>query len=57
MRIKIDVMISHVGTVLIAILVNIAIGEVKGIKEHAFIRNVSTLFSASANITTINAAM
>ena len=42
---------------LMAIRVNIAIGEVKGMKEQTFIRIVSTDPSANENITTKNPAI
>ena len=55
MRIIIEISISYIGTELIAILANIAIGDVKGIYEQI---SIAALFISPAlieNITTINA--
>ena len=41
MRMAIDAAISYHATVLIQIRVNIAIGDVKGINEHTFIKILS----------------
>ena len=57
MRIAIDAAISYHATVLIQILVNIAIGEVKGIYEHTSIAVLSTEPELIEKITTINAIM
>ena len=55
-RITTEMIISYGGTVLIAILVNIAIGEVNGMKEQIFRRTLSTSPLLIENITTMNAA-
>ena len=55
MSIAMDAAISYHATVLIQILVNIAIGEVKGIYEHISIAVLSTEPELIENITTINA--
>ena len=57
MRITIEMAISYHATVLIQILVNIAIGEVKGIYEHTFINTEFTLPPIIENKTTIKAIM
>ena len=54
-RIAIDAAISYQATVLIQILVNIAIGEVKGIYEHTSTAVLSTEPELIENTTTINA--
>ena len=48
-----DMIISYIGTTLIAILVNIAIGDVNGIYEQTLIAVLSTLPLVIENITTI----
>ena len=48
-----EIAISYQGTVLIAILVNIAIGDVKGMYEQICISRLSTLPLLIENITTI----
>ena len=48
----IEVKISYQGTVLMAILVNMDIGDVNGIKEQTNIKVLSILPEASENITT-----
>lgn len=55
MRITIETAISYHATVLIQILVNIAIGEVKGTYEHTSIAVLSTEPELIENITTIKA--
>lgn len=52
----IEIKISINGTVLMAILVNMAIGEVNGINEHIFINKLSTVPLVIDNITTKNPA-
>ena len=54
-RIEIEIMISYQATVLIAILVNIAIGEVNGRYEHTIIAVLSIAPVLIDIITTINA--
>ena len=51
-KMKIESKISYQGTTLIAILVNIAMGEVKGMYEQTVITGLSILPSAMENITT-----
>ena len=55
MRMAIEAAISYQATVLIQILVNIAIGEVKGIYEQTSIATLSISPLLIENITTINA--
>ena len=52
---KMEMKISYHATVLIAILVNIAMGEVKGIYEQIFIAKLSTDPPLMEKTTTINA--
>jgi hypothetical protein len=52
-----EMVICQEGTVLMAILVNMAMGEVNGIKEHTIIGRLSTSPLQSAVITTIKAMM
>lgn len=52
-----EMAISYQGTVLMAILVNIDIGEVNGIYEHTTIRVLSTSPEPIEYITTIKAMM
>ena len=47
-----EIIISYHDTVLIAIRVNIAIGDVNGTKEHTFIKILSTFPEANECITT-----
>ena len=56
-RIPIDIAISYQATELMAILVNIAIGEVNGIYEQTVIKVLSMSPEDIENITTINPAM
>ena len=49
--------ISYHGTVLIAILVNIAIGDVNGINEQTIIAGLSTSPDVIDIITTMNATI
>ena len=56
-RIAIDIAISYHGTVLMAIRVNIDIGDVKGIYEHTVISVLSTLPEDIDVITTMNATI
>ena len=55
-RITMEINISYQGTVLMAIRVNIAIEDVKGTKEHTFIKRLSTSPVAKESMTTINPA-
>lgn len=54
-RMTMEIAISYKDTVLIAILVNIDMGEVSGMKEQTFISVLSTLPALMENTTTINA--
>ena len=56
-RIATEMTISYQGTVLMAIRVNMAIGEVKGMKEQIFIRRLSTLPLDMENMVTRKAMM
>lgn len=51
MRIRIENKISYQGTVLMAILVNMEMGAVNGIKEQTNIKVLSILPKASESIT------
>ena len=51
-RITTEIAISHHGTVLIAMRVNIAMDDVNGMNEHTFIRIVSILPEDMENTTT-----
>ena len=57
LRIATEMTISYQGTVLMAIRVNMAIGEVKGMKEQIFIRRLSTLPLDMENMVTRKAMM
>ena len=56
-RMAMEMAISYHGTVLMAILVNIDIGEVNGIYEHTTIKVLSTSPEPIEYITTIKAMM
>ena len=56
-KMAMEIIISYIGTVLMAIRVNIAIGEVNGTKEQIFIAILSMLPLDMENTTTIKAAM
>ena len=57
MRITTEMTISYHGTVLIAMRVNIAIGEVNGIYEHRIIHILSTFPLVMEKITTMKATI